>query len=85
MTYDWNRTPARRRPARYRRLAEVTWADRIECRHLVRQARAHINVGFENDLLVDELNADGAIDDLEMCIAELRKIQRLLGKREGES
>jgi len=81
--YNWDQWPQRRRKPRtgFRPMGDVILSDRIECRHLVRQARSYIDRGFEDDLLMDGLNADGAIEDLDRCISELRAIQRLLGQK----
>lgn len=79
--FDWNRIPGqrRRRPPSFRKMGDVPLQDRIECRHLIRQARAYIDRGFEDDLLVNDLNADGAVADLDLCISELHSVRKLLG------
>lgn len=81
--FDWNYWPQRKRRPRegFRPLGDVLFSDRVECRHLIRQARSYIDRGFEDDLLDNKLNADGAIDDLEHAIQDLRTMQRLLGQK----
>ena len=61
-----------------RRMDTVSQVRRIDTRHRLAHLFYHAKQ-MANDVLLDDLNADGAVEDIDRMIAELRACRRNLG------
>jgi hypothetical protein len=63
-----------------RSLGSVSWLRRSQARHILLETYQSLQ-GFRTDLAhpqVNELNADGALEDVDQAISNLRAVRRLL-------